>query len=38
MYIKSVKNIQFNGYIFKMSNNIYFIEQEIALSYNKFYS
>ena len=26
MFIKSIKNIQFNGQIFKISNNIYFIE------------
>ena len=26
MRIKSVKNIQLNGYIFKISSNFYFIE------------
>ena len=26
MYIKTIKNMQFNGQIFKICNNIYFIE------------
>jgi len=29
MYIKSIKNMQFNGYIFKICSNIYFIEYTI---------
>jgi len=34
IYIKNIKNIQFNGYIFKIYSNINFVNRSLVTSYN----
>ena len=30
MCVKNIKNMQFNGYIFKICSNVYFIEKGLS--------
>ena len=36
--IMSLKNMQFNGYIFKICSNVNFLKEVVALGYNQFCS
>ena len=34
MCIKNIKNMQFNGYIFKIYGNVNFLKEVVTLCYN----